>query len=190
MSAEADVGRFYGSQHERQVIKAIGRNYLVPEVSKSGKLIGELVDVDIRYVVSDFHYSRRQDILNLLDKSFFTFAVGLRNTNYLRRSGGFFFNLWRAFDYRRLYASVAKRGLVFDPADVFSTPWLFVSATCFCRLDGHHRASVARHLGYKRIMTRVITARDILSLPGIPEEYSKFLSELEDPTVDLGCCPV
>jgi len=177
--------RILGTQPVRQMIKSLSTVHLVPSAQKTGKSPGTLMDVDVRYVVPDFHYNRRLDILSLLGKNSILFYLLLPTTNYFRRSGNWTSHLRKAMAYRRLYASIAKNGLVHDPGDVFSTPWLFASSECICRIDGHHRSSIARHLGYDRIKTLVITPSDVLQLTELPEEYLKFVAGLNDPTVDL-----
>ena len=174
-----------GDRAARQAIKTLAKEHLVPMALATGNSIGTLMDVNLYYVVPDFHFYRRMDILSLLDKSAVEFYLKAPKTAHFRKAGGWFARLRKAVQYRRLYISIREHGIVYDPDDVFSTPWLFASAECIYRLDGHHRSSIARYLGHERIKTRVITPKDLRELKDLPEEYKPTVNQLHQPTADL-----
>ena len=179
------VDAILGDQATRQMVKSLSTELLVPMAQRTGQGIGIVMDVDVYFVAPDFHYFRRMEILDLLDESAFTFYVKVPRTGYFRKAGGWLARLRKAMQYRRLYASIRDRGLFDDPDDVFSTPWLFASAECIYRLDGHHRSSIARHLGIQRIKTRVITPDDVLRIADLPQHFRAFAERLGQPLLDL-----
>ena len=179
------VDAILGDQATRQMVKALSTEVLVPMAQRSGQGIGIVMDIDVYFVVPDFHYFRRLEILDLLDESAFTFYAKVSRTGYFRKAGGWLSRLRKAIQYRRLYMSIRDRGLIDDPDDVFSTPWLFASAECICRLDGHHRSSIARHLGIQRVKTRVITPDDVLRIADLPQNFRAFAKRLSQPLLNL-----
>ena len=183
------VDAILGDRAARQAIKALAREHLIPMARATGESVGTVMDVNVYYVVPDFHFYRRMDILSLLDMSAVEFYMKAPRTAYFRKAGGWLARLRKVARYRRLYASIRKRGIVHDPADVFSPPWLFASAECIYRLDGHHRSSIARYLGHDRIKTLVITPKDVRPLAGLPERYKALIAGLHEPTVDLKRAP-
>ena len=66
-----------------------------------------------------------------------------------------------------------------------AAPWLFVSQECVYRLDGHHRASIARFLGLEKIPARVIYPEMLLTLDDIPEKYRSYLVSLSKGSYEL-----
>ena len=182
---ELEQDSILGKQEVRQHIKTIGSEILVP-LFKANRVIDKPIQkVDIYYVMPDFHYYRRLDFLKLLDCNPFVYYYKAMSTQYFNSVQNIPRAVFRAWRYRRLYFSIKKYGIHFENNDVWSVPWLFASKECIIRLDGSHRASIARYLDYKTIKVLVLTPKDILSLQDIPESYRTFLNSLGEPEINL-----
>ena len=82
------VDAILGDQATRQMIKSLSTEVLVPLAQNTGLGIGAVMEIDVYFVAPDFHYFRRLDILDLLDKGSFTFYVKVPRTGYFRKAGG------------------------------------------------------------------------------------------------------
>ena len=76
-----------------------------------------------------------------------------------------------------------KDGFKVDHNNLASFPWLFSTKNFFVRLDGHHRVSAARFLGYKEIPVLLITPKDLLGLANLSDDVVNFLKKLEEPEI-------
>ena len=177
--------KILGEKSVRLAVKALGKEYLVPLAKTSGVLVGELRNVHVYYIVPDFHYLRRMEILSLLDKHWFSYYLKASQTTYFRKSKNLIEGIRRLHNFRRLYKSICKHSLVFNNLNIFSVPWLFASRECIYRFDGHHRASIARHLGYRCIMVRLVTPAHVRTLPNLPTRFRSLVNTLNEPDIDL-----
>jgi hypothetical protein len=182
-----------------RTLKKLSGEFLRARIREGSEPVGCVREVDIGFVVPDSHYHRRLGLLELLDRNIFHYYVRALNTQYFssrmrlfarrperpRLPFGFLPALIMVYRYRRLYRSMRRNGLLWEPGDVSSVPWLFASRECFYRLDGHHRASIARHLGHETMKVLLITPKDVLALSDLPDRYRAFLGGLHEPTVDL-----
>ena len=130
---------------------------LVPAMT-AGRL-GRLAYMDTARAIPYYKYRPRHEILDLIDQGDAALRGSLRRTEYYRDQAdrlGALRALLKVYRYRRLLRSVRETGLVFDPATREGLPLFFCARDINFRLDGTHRASVARYLGYRRIRTQSI----------------------------------
>jgi hypothetical protein len=200
-SAEARIAGdpVVGDLETLRNLEDLSREFLRPMLRAGSKPVGRIQDVDVDFVVRDYQYDKRAELLGLLDRNVLSFYFGALSTEYFasrRRNFArkaryswqivpFCHALVKLHQYRRLYRSIRRNGLLWEPGDVSSVPWLFASKESVCRLDGHHRASIARHLGHLTIKVLLITPKDVLPLPDLPDKFRAFLGGLHEPTVDL-----
>ena len=173
----------------RRAAKAFGKEILVPIMASGRPLPGCVRSVHVRHLVPDFHYQRRIDVLDALSSDPFRFVLRGLRSSYFRSRGSGVGAASRLLRYRRLYKSIQRHGLRENTSAPGSLPWLFASRECVCRLDGHHRASIARHLGYERMHALVVTPASLQSLPELPEYLSSIRDGLSEPDFDLEAAP-
>jgi hypothetical protein len=174
-----------GERKLRQNLKALGKEVLVPLFRKDPVTDKLIRDVDIYYVMPDYHYLRRLDFLNLLKSNIFEYYTRAVSTQYFKSVKNPFLAYLRAWKYRRLYKSIKKNGIRSNKDNVWTVPWLFASRECILRLDGSHRASIARYLGYNHIKVLLLTPGTLLNMKNIPDDYKSILNTLGEPEVDL-----
>lgn len=174
-----------GEPDIRRCVKAFGREVLEPLFRTSNLIDKPIREIDVYYVIPDYHYYRRLDFLKLLDRNALEYYMKAPSTQYFNSTRNLLQAFFRAWRFRRLYKSIKKYGIRYNHEDIWSVPWLFASRECIIRLDGSHRASIARYLGYKCIHTLLLTPRTLLNMQDIPDDYRIFFGSLGEPEVDL-----
>jgi len=92
--------------------------------------------------------------------------------------------MFKVLRYYFLFKSIRGNGFKTDEKNPESFPWVFMSKEITSRFDGHHRASIARHLGYNELPVLLITPKDILGINDLPLTFQKYMIELEEPDID------
>ena len=180
---EADP--WLGSAQEMRVVREVFSRVLQPRLGRAPPPIGRFQEVAIRFVAPDYHYHRRMDILRLLPRSAWAFYPLATTTTYFRRSGSLRRGVRRVRKYRTLFQSIRDKGLIWSRDDARSVPWLFVSQESVLRMDGHHRASIARLLGNKTMTVLLFTPADIAKFGDLPEDLALALREFHEPDAEL-----
>ena len=165
----------------RQRVFRVYEEFLSSRLGNRPPDIGSFCDIDMRCVVPDYHYDRRRDLLELLGRGLLAYFYLARSTRYFKESGGTLRGMKRILRYREIYRSIRNHGLRWDPADAYSVPWVFASQEGVVRVDGHHRASVARYLGYAKMTVLLFTPLSILQRSDVPVEHHAFLASLHEP---------
>ena len=156
------------------------------------KRVGRFAYLHPEYVVQTANYERRdRELLELFDRGRLAVYALFWRTGYFRnqrrrkgRSTGR--ALRRINRYFRLFRSIRKEGLRSDPERVGDLAWIFCAEDVYFRMDGHHRTSVARYLGYREVPVMVVTPRDLLELPETPPDMMEYLRSLREPS----CLPL
>jgi hypothetical protein len=184
---KVDVDKILGDSHMRQKIKHMGTEVLVPFFKKHSNRSMWVKEIDTYYVMPDYHYYRRLEILEILNVSLIEYVRKSFSTLYFKSSSNILLAIFRVLKFRWIYKSIVRNGMEFSDDDVWTMPWLFASKDCVLRLDGSHRASIARHENHKTIKTVVMTPKLLLADVDIEltDEYRSFLNNLEEPDVNL-----
>jgi len=144
--------------------------------------LGKIVTYSVDKIIPTKEFNAYdKDILQLFEKNFFKVLFGIKKTNYFhiqrekRRK-----SIWQTFrwvyKYYKLYTSIKTTGFKNTNNGLQSFPWLFVSPKITIRLDGHHRAGVARHLRIKNLPVLLVTKDDLANHDGIsPELFQSIL---------------
>lgn len=183
------VDAFLGTTDHWNLIKSLNNDFLQPAIRCHKQKIGEHRTVHIHYVVPDFHFRRRLDILKLLSEGPIRYYLRAIRTPYFKKFGSLWRGLRRVRDYRKLFNSIRRHGLRSDQDDPLSVPWLFASKESIYRLDGHHRASIARLLGYDSLEVLLFTPKDFQDLDSLPASLREAVARLHEPEVDLSRDP-
>ena len=180
-----DADPWLGNAEQMRVVRDVFERVLQPRLGRAAPPIGRFQDVAIRYVAPDLHYYRRMDLLRLLARSALLFYPLAATTTYFRRSGSLRRGFRRVRKYRKLFQSIRDKGLIWDRDDARSVPWLFVSQESILRMDGHHRASIARLLGKETMTVLLFTPADFAVLGDLPEDLALALSAFHEPDAEL-----
>lgn len=187
--AETEVAAsppFLGTPEQRQLLKALTQELVDKNIVRPDSRFGEVKRVNIDYVVPEFHFSRRQDILSLLSENSLRYYLAGSRTNYFRAAGSLIAGFRRIHKYRTLFRSIQRRGLLWNEDDANSLPWLFASKECIFRLDGHHRASIARLLGHQSVPVLMMTPKDFRDAVAIDPALREAVAKLHEHDIDLG----
>lgn len=158
---------------------------IVPSIL-AGRL-GKPGRVDIRVAVPHYKYAPRHELLSLVDAGDRALRAGYADTEYYRdqaRRHGAVQACGKIHRYRRLLHSVRHRGLVFSPDRPKTLPFLFLADGVYFRLDGTHRASVARYLGYRQLPALIVTPRDLQPFAQSHPIARKVCDQLGEPAPD------
>ena len=165
-------------------LKRIGQ--LLPVLKR--KRVGRFARLHVEYLVQTANYERRdRELLELFDRGRLALYTQFWRTGYFvnqHRWKGCS-TLWvfrRIHRYFRLFHSIRKQGLHSDPDRVEDLAWIFCAEDVYFRMDGHHRVSVARYLGYREVPVMAVTPRDLLELPETPPDLIDYLRGLEEPS--------
>jgi len=148
------------------------------------KRLGRLAYLDITKAIPYYAYRPRHEILSLIDQGDPVLRSTFRQTEYYRDQAsrhGTFMATVKVYRYRKLFHFIRDRGLVFNMDKRTGLCFFFCARGIFFRLDGTHRASVARYLGYRKIPVLVVTPMEVFSLPGLAEEFRWLLKSMEEP---------
>ena len=181
--------QMHSSSETAWSMNRIKRQIIIPELRVKKNRIGNFFYVPISLVESEELYKKRSDILALFDKGLLFLMCNYRKSDYYRQKIYKYkksraWTFYRILKYYTLFQSVKTRGFKTDPTDLLSFPWLFVSQSIVSRFDGHHRASVARYLGYKELPVLLITPKDVLRIKDLPAEVLVFFQDLNEPELD------
>lgn len=155
---------------------------LLPAI-KSERL-GRLAYLDITKAIPYYKYRPRHEVISLIDRGDSVLRSLFRQTEYYRDQvsrGGRFMATLKVYRYRKLFHSIRNKGLVFNMDERSGLCFFFCARGIFFRLDGTHRASVARYLGYRKIPVLVVTPMEVFSLSGLAEEFRWLLKSMEEP---------
>lgn len=183
------IDAFLGTADHWALIKSLDSDVLQPAIRRHKQKVGALRTVHIHYVVPDFHFQRRLDILNLLSKGPIRYYLQAIRTPYFKKFRSLRQGFGRIRNYRKLFNSIRRNGLRSDRDDPLSVPWLFASKESIYRLDGHHRASIARLLGYDTLEVLLFTPKDFQALGSLPASLREAVAGLHEPEVDLSRDP-
>ena len=156
------------------------------------KRVGRFARLHVEYVVQTANYERRDlELLELFDRGRLALYTGFWRTGYFRnqhrRKGRSTLWVFRRINrYFRLFRSVRKQGLYSDPERAEDMAWIFCAEDVYFRMDGHHRVSVARYLGYREVPVMAVTPRDLLELPETPPDLFDYLKSLQEPSCLAG----
>jgi len=158
---------------------------LVPEVRS--RIFGRVGRLETKYLVPHCQYVPRHEVLSIMTKGFRTCRRAYRQTAYYHdqqsRHGARRASL-KVARYYRLLGSVRKNGFNGDPVTRRNLPVAFCAKDIVFRLDGCHRCSVARFLGYASLPVVVVQPEDVLSLPSLPPEIESLMKSLS-PSGDI-----
>jgi hypothetical protein len=152
---------------------------------------GRVVSIDTVRVMPFGKYRPRHELLRLADEGFVSCARHFRRTEYYAdqaRRHGARLGALKVARYWRLLRSARRGGLKFNPATRENLPVVFCARDLCFRMDGAHRASVARYLGHRRIPVVMVSPADVLGLPGLPEDIRGFAGSLQPPDPGWFAC--
>jgi len=160
------------------------RNQVIIPVVRS-RSFGRLASVEISKLIPHHQFVPRHEVLSIMSKGFLACRRAYRQTAYYHdqqsRHGARLASL-KVARYYRLLGSMRKEGFKGDTVTRRNLPVAFCAKDIVFRLDGTHRCSVARFLGYKRLPVIAVLPEDVLSLASIPPEIESFMKALSPPT--------
>jgi hypothetical protein len=159
---------------------------IVPRV-RAG-IFGKVTTIPIERVIPSAKYGPRHELLSLMDLGFCACCRHYRQTAYYadqKRRHGAWLAVFKVARYYRLFRSVRKHGLKFNLVTRENLPVAFCGGDVCFRLDGAHRASVARFIGCGRLPVVMVTPQDVLALPDLPEDVRRFAASLPPPPASL-----
>ncbi len=165
-------------------LKRIGQ--LLPVLKR--KRVGRFARLHVEYLVQTAGYERRdQELLELFDRGRLALYARFWRTGYFKNQHGWkgrstAWTFRRINRYFRLFLSIREQGLYSDPERVEDLAWIFCAEDVYFRMDGHHRVSVARYLGYREVPVMAVTPRDLLELPETPPDLIEYLKSLQEPS--------
>ena len=148
------------------------------------KRIGKTVYMDIKKCLPHYKFRQRYEILDLISQGDGVLRRYFKCTEYYRDQvarNGTIMAILKIYRYRNLYYSIYKSGL---SVAVNQLSFFFCAKNIFFRVDGTHRTSIARYLGYKKIPVLMITPKDISNLP-LKKSFRFLLSSFEEPEQDF-----
>ncbi len=154
---------------------------ILPYLDKK-KLTYNQKELATNYVMRNDKFFNRYEILNLSDKGLKYLKKYYKDTHYykIRLTHS---NDWKIafkiFKYYKLFKSIQEKGFIPNLEYEFNYPIVFMSKNYFRRLDGAHRVSVLRYLGYKTITVNLITPKEALELKTLPNEMITKLNKME-----------
>lgn len=171
-------------------LNRVKREIVIPELRARKRQLGKLYYVDISCVETDAQHEKRHDILTIFNRGLIYSIKNVSKSEYYRyqifqkrRSQK---DTWKKLlKYYLLFRSIKKYGFKVDHRRIDSFPWVFVANKIRSRFDGHHRASIAKFLGYSEIPVLLITPGDILKLKNLPNDIVKVFMKLEDPDLKV-----
>lgn len=171
-----------------QFMNKVKHEIIFPELRSKINRIGGLYYIGIHFVETDIQYKLRSDLLRMIEKGPIHLALNYKKSNYyknqIRNKGRPHKKvLKKIVKYYILFRSIKSRGIRSDANDLFSFPWVFAAKEFMTRLDGHHRTSIARFLGYEEIAVLLITPKDISGLPGLSQDVLAFFGSLGQPQI-------
>ncbi len=166
---------------------------IMPRLRK--ERLGRFAYLPIDLIIPDEKFEHRLSVLDMFEAGDDVLRGRFRDTGYfqdqLKRSDEKK-ALLKLFRYRQLYNSIKNHGFRFDPEEMTGLPFIFIAnnpedttATTslerdfVARIDGTHRASVARYLGYRELPVQVIQPEDLLGLSTLPDEIRVYLERLQ-----------
>jgi SAM-dependent methyltransferase len=155
---------------------------LLPAIKS--KRLGRLGYLEITKAMPYYKYRPRHEILSLIDQGDSALRSVFRRTEYYRDQasrGGKLIATLKVYRYRKLFHHIRSKGLVFNMDRLTGLPFFFCARDIFFRLDGTHRTSVARYLGYRKVPALYVTPREVLSLAGVVDDLRGLLKSLEEP---------
>lgn len=160
-------------------------NVLLPAIAK--RRIGQPAYMDIRKAIPRYKYAARHQLLALLDAGQQAVRGRFRGTEYFQdqctRAGSLAAAI-KLLRYSDLLWSIRRRGLEPRWWRPDGVPCFFCAQGIYFRLDGTHRASVARYLGYQRLPVRVVTPAEALQLESLTSDQGQLLESLQAPLPD------
>jgi len=165
---------------------------LLPNL-RNGQL-GKLAYLPIELILPDEKYEHRYSILKLIAEGDEALLTGFRETGYFQdqvKRSDEAQALLKLFRYRQLFTSIKHHGFRFDVENLDGLPLVFMAnhlqnndgvaspdGDFVMRLDGTHRASVARYLGYRELAVQAVELPDVLALPDLPARSKTLLKRL------------
>jgi hypothetical protein len=167
-------------------LNKIKREIVLPALRIQKKKLGKIYDVELTYMENEEQYKIRKDIMDVFNKGIVISIMKFKNNEYYRYLRGkkghsiktAFLKIIR---YYLLFHSIKKEGFRSDIRRPESLPYLFVSKMSTSRFDGHHRISIARYFGYKRIPVLILTPKDLLGLSYISNDVISYLKIIGEP---------
>ena len=158
---------------------------VMPETRK--RLFGTVAIMGIKKLMPRYKYEPRFQLLSLMSRGFLACARAFRHTEYYRdqrERHGTWLATFKVGRYIRLLKSVRTEGLKFNTDTRENLPVMFCAKDVYFRMDGAHRASVARFLELETMPVVVVTPEDVLSLQHLPDDIRAFVATLDPPDTD------
>lgn len=159
-------------------------------------IVGQYYYIDINYFMTD-DGMKPLAILNLFEKGLLYTLINCHKTEYFKRKsikrikynvkgqklkkGGYVLAIKKVVGYYRLYQAIKKNGLRINGGQPNDFPSIFLAENFSFPLDGAHRSSIAKQLGYCKIPAIIITPKDMLEIKEIPEKVLDYLKDLKQP---------
>lgn len=155
-------------------------------------MVGRFARLHIDYVSPlEKYLKNRQGILESFDQGIVSTVYRAPQSSYFRskaQTHGRLMALRLTLNFFRLFRSFKNSGFLTDQNDLSSFIWVFCSEgknKVYYRMDGHHRASVARYLGMEYVPVILITPKDVMNEPDLPSSVRRFLEETSEPVLDI-----
>ena len=148
-----------------------------------GDRLGVMGMVGTALAIPGYKYAPRVPVLELMNAGLGTLRKGFSGTEYFgeqtRRHGR-----WTAARkiaaYYRLFRTLADGATEVDLAERRGLAILFIARDICFRIDGTHRASIWRYLGYADLPALLVRPHDIAALAGVPRRVLDWISQLEE----------
>lgn len=187
LSEMPDAAKASVPEDLREPLEELCEAVLLPAIRE--RTLGQLTYLPIETVIPDYKYVPRNGILDLISQGNDPLRAGYRQTAYFQdqlaraNEETAILKVWR---YLHLYQSMKTRGIRFDVEARTGLPFMFMARNSAgkdiaFRLDGTHRASAARHLGYREMPVLAVVPEDVLALPNLPEKFEGLLQSLTQP---------
>jgi len=157
-----------------EMFKRLKRRFVLP-AARRGE-IGGVVEIPTYLLIPDGAYQYRADFLKICEHAS---PEKLRKTRYWKSRETLGHDAEyiedRMASYTALLKHVRANGIVTDPTDPGTYPIIFAHGNIHQRLDGAHRASVYRFLGYRTVEVWLVTVAEVLAKIKLPRAMRKAL---------------
>ncbi|MDW7712330.1 MAG: hypothetical protein SCH98_17830 [Deferrisomatales bacterium] len=156
---------------EQKVLELmIGRYFFHAE---RGDWPGHCQSIPIRKIMPDWLYARWLDLLELFEQGWKSVVWRHETTKYYRIQTKFLGSLrakLKVLEYFRLFRTLKRHGY----QEGKGLPMILLAeGAAFVRVDGAHRSTVLRHLGYAEVPVHVLRLSDLELLPVESDEEAK-----------------
>ena len=173
-----EIEKIYHDSNEKLLNNDIK---ILPYLDKS-RLNYQQIELETNYLMRNDKFFIRCEILKLCEFGLDYLKKYYQDSHYfiIREQNT---KKWKValkiFKYYKLFNSIKNKGYLPSLGYESDYPLVFMSKNYFRRLDGAHRVSVLRYLGYEKIKVNVITPQEALRLNNLPNKIRTQLIKME-----------